>query len=1160
MSTLTDPHGPAGVISWQPGGTVLNEFHFERVLGEGGFGTVALLRSLRSGERFAVKRARLTDPVGRARFLDELRNWINLPAHPHLVACRFFRTVGQDIAIFAEYVPAGSLSDWLRDGRLYEGGTGPALARALDIAIQAAWGLHGAHQRGLVHQDVKPGNVLLTDDGTAKVADFGLAAGRHQASSAIAEEMVLDYVIQDISDDGTGRLDLLKAKLRELLVGKEDQSDQARPSDQAENTTVFPGGKQYTVAYASPEQVEGRDLNRRTDVWSWGVTVLEMFTGQRTWPSGTLADAVLDDVLGRASAGRLAMPLGDDVAEVLRRCFRDETSERWPSMGQAAEALQHAYQTETGSDYPRRPPPKPDQADAEAILQARRHVTGSAWSDPRGWLQLAYQATGADSATIGEHWPLRMGNRRAMALADLAAMEEARRRLETVAAGNTELTHQLGILCGQIAIIHASLGDSPGAIREHERCVAVIGGLDGTAAARDLATALNALAIELRIPGRVAESISASDRCIGLCEGPAKAGDAYFRSMLATTLLTKGNTLDDRRRALELYERAIQNLDGLDEPEGLMKVLAAKAASQEAIGDTEAAKATWGSAEAMLERLIKEGRTDLRIVRAYTRLNRSTMTKDLSEKLKFAREAIDALIPLVVEEGRTEFAGYLGSAYFYAGMSLEFLSRAREALDAYSQSERWYSVAVLQEGQSDLVNDLARSLEYESTLARSLGDPEVAIDLSRRAVELWENLVRVEGPEAQGLHLAESLRKLGTNLSVAGHLDEAAAILERSIGLYREHRREHSVEDQARYASAVMERAVVCHRANDLEGAIRGHSEALDLVRSLDDPQARNLAAQISMNLSNALNDAGDYKGSLPWIDEAIARWEALVEAGDASYRQDLVAALQNRFNKLVHMGMLDAACTTADRALPLFERLVSEEGRDDLAFDMGRLLFAVGQARRSLFRPEEALSFFERGASLLGTARPGVDFGEELAEHREALTRMVRDLRELIEAQPVDYERWLATAREKADFARQLGQSGDTFHAQGVLHEAVAIAMHLGRVSGESRFLEEAGRWSLQEGVVAMHARLDPASESAFRLALSLADRLMTDRPRPDLIEDLARAYLGLAFLLQIQSRDAEARAAVQAMEVRLEALDPEQRARWSRVAADMLADLRGE
>jgi serine/threonine protein kinase/tetratricopeptide (TPR) repeat protein len=1130
---------------------VLNEFNFERVLGEGGFGTVGLLRSVRSGERFAVKRARITDPVGRALFLDELRNWINLPAHPHLVACRFFRTVGEEIAIFAEYVPGGSLHDWLHDGRLYDGGTGPALARVLDIAIQAAWGLHAAHQRGLAHQDVKPSNVMLTDDGTAKIADFGLAAGRHQTTSAFEEEMLLDYLIQDIHDDGTGRPDLVKAKLREAMNGGEDQANQA------EHTTVFPGGKRYTPAYASPEQIEGRELNRRTDTWSWGVTVLEMFTGQVTWPSGSVADAALEDVLDAASAGQLALPLGDVVAEVLRRCFRDETSERWPSMDQAAEVLQHVYSGVTGHEYPRQPPREPNQANTKAVLHARRHVIGPAWSDPGSWLQLAYQATGADPATIGEHWPLRMGNRRAMALADLAAMEEARRRLETVAAGNPDLTDQLGILCGHIALILSSLGDSPGAIREYERCVAVFGSLDGINAARSSAIALNWLAIELRNAGRIAESIAASDRCIGLCEELARMGNADFRSTLANALLTKGNTLTDRRSALEHYERAIQNLDGLDEPEALAKVLASKATAQQDVGDTEAAKTTWVSADAMLARLIEGGRTDLRIVLARTRLNRSIMASDLSEKLRFASESIDILTPLVAEEGRAELTGELGQAYFYAGMSLEFLSRVREALDAYSQSSRWLSAAVLEEGQSELVDDLARSLDYESTLARSLGDPEIAITLSRRAVKLWENLVQVEGADTQGLHLADALCKLGTNLGVTGQLDEAVAVLERSIQLYREHGGDLSVEIQTKYAAAVMERAVVFRTVRDLESAIQCHSEAFELVRSFDDSQARHMAALISMNLSNALNDAGDYGQSLSWIDEAITRWEALIEAGEVNRRDDLIAALQNRFNKLHRLGMLEEACATADRVLPMYERLVSEEGRDDLAFDMGRLLFAVGYAYRNLFRPEEALPYFERGLSLLETARLGVDF-RQIKEYSETLTRMIRELRELLAVKPADFERWIVKAREQAELAQRLGQMGETTHAQQILHEAVSIVVHLGRVSGEPRFLEDAVRWSLSEGVVAMHARLTPASESAFRFALSLADQLLTTQPRPDLIEDLAKAYLGLASLFQIEGQDDDAQTVAREMEARLETLDPRQRLRWSEMADRSLTEIR--
>jgi serine/threonine protein kinase len=77
-----------------------------------------------------------------------LQTWLDLPEHPHLVACRFFRTVGTELAIFAEYVEGGSLEHWIKERRLTQ------LEQILDVAIQFAWGLHAAHELGLVHQDV----------------------------------------------------------------------------------------------------------------------------------------------------------------------------------------------------------------------------------------------------------------------------------------------------------------------------------------------------------------------------------------------------------------------------------------------------------------------------------------------------------------------------------------------------------------------------------------------------------------------------------------------------------------------------------------------------------------------------------------------------------------------------------------------------------------------------------------------------------------------------------------------------------------------------------------------------------------------------------------------------------------------------------------------
>ncbi|WP_328407275.1 protein kinase domain-containing protein [Streptomyces violaceus] len=89
------------------------------------------------------------------------------------------RTIGGVPRVFAEYVNGGSLRESIDEGRLYRGARVEVLGRILDTAIQMARGLAHAHLSGVVHQDVKPGNVLLDRQGTAKITDFGLARARH---------------------------------------------------------------------------------------------------------------------------------------------------------------------------------------------------------------------------------------------------------------------------------------------------------------------------------------------------------------------------------------------------------------------------------------------------------------------------------------------------------------------------------------------------------------------------------------------------------------------------------------------------------------------------------------------------------------------------------------------------------------------------------------------------------------------------------------------------------------------------------------------------------------------------------------------------------------------------------------------------------------------
>ena len=183
------------MTDWNAGQTILDDYVVDRVLGKGGMGIVYLVHSRTTQRPFAVKRATGLKESDRRDFMAELQTWIDLPEHSNIVPCRFFRTVDGEVLIFADYVDGGSLKEWISSRRLYEGGHQAALARILDIAIQSAWGLHCLHELGLVHQDVKPGNILISGGGDAaaqdlrvKISDFGLAKARASGGENIPSD------------------------------------------------------------------------------------------------------------------------------------------------------------------------------------------------------------------------------------------------------------------------------------------------------------------------------------------------------------------------------------------------------------------------------------------------------------------------------------------------------------------------------------------------------------------------------------------------------------------------------------------------------------------------------------------------------------------------------------------------------------------------------------------------------------------------------------------------------------------------------------------------------------------------------------------------------------------------------------------------------------
>lgn len=109
-------------------------------------------------------------------FYNECERWISLGIHPNIVQCYFFGEENGVPGAFMEWMEKGSLLQYIESGELYRGGKQEALLRILDIAIQMAKGLHYSHQKGILHLDVKPANVLLDEDGTAKITDFGISS------------------------------------------------------------------------------------------------------------------------------------------------------------------------------------------------------------------------------------------------------------------------------------------------------------------------------------------------------------------------------------------------------------------------------------------------------------------------------------------------------------------------------------------------------------------------------------------------------------------------------------------------------------------------------------------------------------------------------------------------------------------------------------------------------------------------------------------------------------------------------------------------------------------------------------------------------------------------------------------------------------------------
>ena len=306
------------------GVTILDTYRVESEALKGGMGNVWRVHHMGWNTDLAMKQPQAKAFQTRKqkdRFIRECDAWINLGLHPHIVSCYYVREIGSIPTIFSEWMDGGSLADVIQDGSLYRGTGQEQQQRLLDIAIQFARGLHYAHEQKLIHQDVKPDNLLLTKHSEVKVADFGIARARAELT------VVEGYITHPDGHAGT----MLSAR----------------------------GG--YTQEYCSWEQRNGKELTRRTDIYSWAVSVMEMYLGERLWKDGVIAGAACESYFPEA---RVTIP--EEMKILLKACLNANEAERPHDFVVIEKALCAIYENEIGSIYAR-PVPKAAADTADSL-------------------------------------------------------------------------------------------------------------------------------------------------------------------------------------------------------------------------------------------------------------------------------------------------------------------------------------------------------------------------------------------------------------------------------------------------------------------------------------------------------------------------------------------------------------------------------------------------------------------------------------------------------------------------------------------------------------------------------------------------------------------------------------------------------------------------
>jgi len=291
-------------------GQTLKHYRIEELLGMGGMGVVYRARDTRLQRPVALKLLKpelVADPERKSRFMVEARSAAAV-THPAIASIYDVDEANGAMFIAMEYIEGKTVGRLIAEGEL-------DLQGAVEIGHQIAEGLGRAHEAGIIHRDIKSDNIMVTRDGHAKLLDFGLA------------------------------------KLLDPGPPEEEFPSKVSRTLTRERVQTIAGTILGTTNYMSPEQARGRPVDSRSDIFSLGVVLYEMVTGELPFNRETGLDtmhAIVFEEPKPVTALRRNLP--PQVHQIISRCLRKRPEDRYADAGRLADDLKRLEQSlETGT-------------------------------------------------------------------------------------------------------------------------------------------------------------------------------------------------------------------------------------------------------------------------------------------------------------------------------------------------------------------------------------------------------------------------------------------------------------------------------------------------------------------------------------------------------------------------------------------------------------------------------------------------------------------------------------------------------------------------------------------------------------------------------------------------------------------------------------------